>query len=794
MYSGGYLYAAGQFTELDSVNRNGLIKFDQAGNVVTGWNPGSTMSGGGGYASVLAVAGSKVFVGGSFTSIGGQSVSNLAAIDTGTGVASSSWSPNPNNYVTALAVAGSRLFVGGNFTFIGGSSVNNLAAIDITTGNSVTWDAKLYNTPSTVNVWTISPIGNCVFVGGLFFASGQTTRNGLGSIDFTTGRITSWNPNATGGSVNAICLANEKLIAGGSFTNVGAGNLSIPNLAAFDTSTGLPIQSPSWKGTAGGTVHALLGVGDRLYVAGDFFGLDGYSRAYLGDISKNDGTLLPWHPILDNGGVWSLASSGSKVFASGFFNHIGGVARGYAAAFDTTIDSLTAWDPEPGYLCFSLATLGNKVYLGGSFYGVGGNSSIKSLAAVDTATGALISGFNANFYLALTVYAMAAAGSDLIIGGTISSSYSPNRSALAILNANTGAVNSFNAHMNEDVSSAIVYSIALGEHTFVIGGQFVAPSCYPEANLAGYADDSIEIGPKLKIVPDTLVFPIFSGSHEDSTVTLFNIGVSDLHISNALSTASIFTARPTSTVIPPGGSAIDTIRYAPTTISQTNGLILYQSDCPTNPDTLWLTGEYDLALSVDVTSFEALTDPGYVKLSWKTQSEVENAGFIVLREDPGASSFKLLASYVSDEALKGMGTSTSGRGYGFTDAKVKSGATYRYKIQNTSTNGTTKDLSTLSVTVNIPKEYALYQNYPNPFNPSTTIQFDLRQTSTVTLEIYNVLGERVEQWSYGSMGAGKYNEDINMDTFASGVYFYRILAVGNDGQRFVSMKKLVLIK
>ncbi len=228
----------------------------------------------------------------------------------------------------------------------------------------------------------------------------------------------------------------------------------------------------------------------------------------------------------------------------------------------------------------------------------------------------------------------------------------------------------------------------------------------------------------------------------------------------------------------------------------------------------WVPSDIDVdhSLAVQATDFVAKTNIVSVTLSWKTQSEVNNAGFNVLREDPGTASgstsvstgFKLISSYTSSNSLKGMGTSTTGRTYDFTDSKVTSGATYQYKIQSVSTDGTTKDLTTLSVTVDIPKDYALYQNYPNPFNPSTVIRFDLKQQSTVTLEIYNVLGQRVGYWNYGTMNAGRYNEVLNMERFASGVYYYRIIAQGINGvsaegspqaeQRFVSMKKLVLMK
>jgi hypothetical protein len=205
-------------------------------------------------------------------------------------------------------------------------------------------------------------------------------------------------------------------------------------------------------------------------------------------------------------------------------------------------------------------------------------------------------------------------------------------------------------------------------------------------------------------------------------------------------------------------------------------------------------GASDMALPVQATSFKAVTTYSTVTLSWQTQSEVNNAGFNVLRQDLGMTSFRLISSYTSNENLKGMGTSNIGRSYEFADATVQSGMAYKYKIQSVSINGTTRDLSTLSVTVGVPKNYALYQNYPNPFNPSTTIQFDLKQASTVTLAIYNVLGQKLIEESYGTMNAGRYEKSMNMDRYSSGVYFYRIDVVGNDGQQFVSIKKLVLMK
>ena len=93
-----------------------------------------------------------------------------------------------------------------------------------------------------------------------------------------------------------------------------------------------------------------------------------------------------------------------------------------------------------------------------------------------------------------------------------------------------------------------------------------------------------------------------------------------------------------------------------------------------------------------------------------------------------------------------------------------------------------------------PTNYVLYQNYPNPFNPSTTIRFDLRESSVVTLEIYDVLGRRILVENKGMMDAGSFGAVLDMTRYASGVYFYRVRAIGSMGETFVSVKKMLLMK
>ncbi|MBD3402205.1 T9SS type A sorting domain-containing protein [candidate division GN15 bacterium] len=94
----------------------------------------------------------------------------------------------------------------------------------------------------------------------------------------------------------------------------------------------------------------------------------------------------------------------------------------------------------------------------------------------------------------------------------------------------------------------------------------------------------------------------------------------------------------------------------------------------------------------------------------------------------------------------------------------------------------------------LPTEYALSQNYPNPFNPTTQISFSLPTPGNVSLEVYNVLGQKVTTLVDGNMGAGNHVVEWDGKNSAgvgvsSGVYFYRIAT-----DNFVDTKKMMMLK
>ncbi len=108
-------------------------------------------------------------------------------------------------------------------------------------------------------------------------------------------------------------------------------------------------------------------------------------------------------------------------------------------------------------------------------------------------------------------------------------------------------------------------------------------------------------------------------------------------------------------------------------------------------------------------------------------------------------------------------------------------------------------MKTLDVTP-LPAEFVLDQNYPNPFNPTTRIEYGLPLNSTVNLTVYDLLGQEVRSLMSGDARTAGYHNivwdarDNGGRAVSAGVYIYRLSARGEDGQRFTTTKKMVLLK
>ncbi|MDP8287164.1 MAG: PKD domain-containing protein, partial [Candidatus Electryonea clarkiae] len=94
----------------------------------------------------------------------------------------------------------------------------------------------------------------------------------------------------------------------------------------------------------------------------------------------------------------------------------------------------------------------------------------------------------------------------------------------------------------------------------------------------------------------------------------------------------------------------------------------------------------------------------------------------------------------------------------------------------------------------IPTVTKLDSNYPNPFNPETTINFSIKESGHVTLEIYNIKGQKVKTLVNDVKNAGYHSvvwdgTDDNRNPVSSGIYLYKM-----NGGNQIMLKKMLLVK
>jgi hypothetical protein len=382
--SGSTVYAGGIFGWIGGQPRNAIAALDAATGQATTWNPNPSEPYYWPRINALAVSGSKVYAGGYFSYIGGQTRRCIAALDAATGLATA-WNPNvgaPSVYhesVCALAVSGSTVYAGGRFTIVGGQTRNHIAALDAASGAPTAWNAD-----ASSAVLALAVSGSTVYAGGRFTNIGGQTRNHIAALDTATGNATAWNSNANE-RVNALTVSGSTVYAGGYFTSIGGQTRNY--IAALDAATG---QATAWNADASSAVMALAVSGSTAYAGGYFTRIGGQARNYIAALDTGTGQATAWNPNASGGGqyraVYALAGSGSRVYAGGIFTSIGGQARNYIAALDTATGQATAWNPDANTSVRTLAVSGPTVYAGGYFTTIGGQPR-NAIAALDAATG-----------------------------------------------------------------------------------------------------------------------------------------------------------------------------------------------------------------------------------------------------------------------------------------------------------------------------------------------------------------------------------------------------------------------
>ena len=88
-----------------------------------------------------------------------------------------------------------------------------------------------------------------------------------------------------------------------------------------------------------------------------------------------------------------------------------------------------------------------------------------------------------------------------------------------------------------------------------------------------------------------------------------------------------------------------------------------------------------------------------------------------------------------------------------------------------------------------PAVFKLHPNYPNPFNPTTTINYEVPNSTNMDLSVYNLLGQKVVTLVSGTQSAGYHSIQWDASNVSAGAYFIKFQA-----DDFLQIKKAILLK
>jgi trimeric autotransporter adhesin len=326
---------------VNSQTRNRLAACDAATGTLLSWNPNAN-----GVVRALKVspAGTRVYVGGDFSTVGGAVRSRVAALSPTSGAAFG-WSPYVNDQVKSITTSnsGSTVYVGGDFDSAEGAGRRHLAAFNATSGNLTSLKPTISNGTgnfATVLSMDVSADGNTLYFGGDFALVNGTSRRNAAAVSTGVATLRAWRPTATADVVGDldVSASGRTVFVGGR----GAGGYA----QAYGPNVG---GSPVWNVATNGDVEAIVVSSSILYIGGHFTTVAGASRNHLAALRASGGGLESWNPGA-NGvfGAYDAAITSSRVAFGGEFTQVAGEAHQGVAQFSGTPVARNALRIRPG--------------------------------------------------------------------------------------------------------------------------------------------------------------------------------------------------------------------------------------------------------------------------------------------------------------------------------------------------------------------------------------------------------------------------------------------------------------
>ena len=373
-YKAGVVYIGGDFTSVrpagaapgtHEVTRNHAAAIDASSGDLLRWNPDVN-----GTVYTIRKTKKRVYLGGSFSTVGGSSRDNLAAVDPDTGDVRA-WHPSTDGYVRTLRIGpNENLFIGGHFNHVNGVRRYKIAELDHS-GALIGWAPQIGQVDGEAcpprcppKVWTIAFSGNDVYFGGHFGLVNGVSRNTAAAVAIgDDSDVRPWNPDLYAAANCPTCQTPEtervfnmipydsKMYMCGGFWRAEGGAVHSFNVLVTNLTNGA--KDPTFAAGNDGDTPSCA-IRDGVFYFGGHFNWAGAicsqnppggqsrkctsanstRRNHIAAVDAQTGDLLAWNPGANSAtGVWMLAKSRKHVGAGGDFTKIGGTAQEGFAQF-----------------------------------------------------------------------------------------------------------------------------------------------------------------------------------------------------------------------------------------------------------------------------------------------------------------------------------------------------------------------------------------------------------------------------------------------------------------------------
>ncbi|MHA7155252.1 PKD domain-containing protein [Arthrobacter sp. TMN-50] len=281
-----------------------------------------------------AIIGNVVYVAGRFTTARPSgaapntstvSRNNILAYNLTTGALLGSFAPNLNGQALTISAApdGSRIYVGGDFTTVNGTSRLRAVALNPATGSVI----SSFNPRMGGSVRAIAATNDTVYLGGTFGSVGSVARSRLAAVRASDGALLPWNPNANE-RVNALVISPDRstVVVGGAFTTLNGSSRPGYGLGRVNATTGasmaLGVNNIIRNAGTDSAILSLSSDGTSFYGTGYIFGTGGnLEGAFAGNWADGN---LKWVEDChgDTYGVWA---SSTAVYTAGHAHYCGNI-------------------------------------------------------------------------------------------------------------------------------------------------------------------------------------------------------------------------------------------------------------------------------------------------------------------------------------------------------------------------------------------------------------------------------------------------------------------------------------